>query len=386
MSLQHRRRPLTLILALVLAACSPQASVTPEASPAPTAPITPSPSPSPSPTVEPETTPDSTPATTAPASSFDPEEYTVKAGDDLYGIGRHFRASVAQLQAWNGDRYPSLLDHPEIVQPGWVLVVAGDPAITPLPAATATPEPRLSPGAGAPTPCRVSTRVFGGGARTYTRIPGAGDGLALTFDMGGRMDPALDIMDLLVAEKVCATIFATGAISQTDEGQAVLQIIKDHPELFEIGNHTMHHCDLAQGGGGSPTSSPCPVGAPDAAFIRTELFDAASLIRAATGQNPAPYWRPPYGSVNAVVLAAAADAGYGKTFMWDLDTIDWRPESEGGPATADIVAKVAGGARPGSIVLMHLGGYNTLEAVRELIPALRVQGYSLTSLSDLLSR
>ena len=45
-------------------------------------------------------------------------------------------------------------------------------------------------------------------------------------------------------------------MAQTTQGQQVMAVIKAHPELFEIGNHTMHHCNLVIGGG-SPTTAPC---------------------------------------------------------------------------------------------------------------------------------
>jgi peptidoglycan-N-acetylglucosamine deacetylase len=208
--------------------------------------------------------------------------------------------------------------------------------------------------------------------------------VALTFDMGGRLDPALQIMNLLIANKVCVTLFPTGAMSQTAIGQQVLALVRAHPELFEVGNHTMHHCDLVHGGQGSPTTAPCAGGVPTAAFIRTELTDAAAILKAATGQDPIPYWRPPYGSVSAGVVSAAASVGYTKTLLWDVDTIDWRPISQGGPTAQQIASKVVDNARNGSVVLMHLGGYETLDALRIMIPALRQRGFSLTSISDLL--
>jgi peptidoglycan/xylan/chitin deacetylase (PgdA/CDA1 family) len=46
---------------------------------------------------------------------------------------------------------------------------------------------------------------------------------------------------------------------------------------------------------------------------------------------------------------------------------------------------VVGNARDGSIVLMHLGGYETRDALKAMIPALRDRGFLLTSLSDLLN-
>jgi peptidoglycan/xylan/chitin deacetylase (PgdA/CDA1 family) len=71
--------------------------------------------------------------------------------------------------------------------------------------------------------------------------------------------------------------------------------------------------------------------------------------------------------------------------MWDVDTIDWKPIADGGPTAQQIATKVVGNAGDGSIVLMHLGGYETLNALEIMIPALRDRGFLLTSLSDLLT-
>jgi peptidoglycan/xylan/chitin deacetylase (PgdA/CDA1 family) len=124
---------------------------------------------------------------------------------------------------------------------------------------------------------------------------------------------------------------------------------------------------------------------PTADFIRTQLTEAEAIIRNATGQNPQPYWRPPYGSVNDAVRTAAASVGYTKVFMWDVDTIDWKPISDGGPTAQQIASKVVTNAKDGSNVLMHLGGYETLDALRLMVPGLRDRGFLLTSLSDLLN-
>jgi len=240
-----------------------------------------------------------------------------------------------------------------------------------------------------PTPpvfgCQAGNRVEAGSQQTFATIPNAGHAVALTLDMGGRLDPGIDILDFLIANHVCITLFPTGAMAQTTEGQAVMAIIRAHPELFEIGNHTMHHCDLVRGGGGSPTTVPCVTnGTPTADFIRTELTDSAAILKQYSGQDPIPYWRPPYGSLNDAVGAAAASVGYTKTFMWSVDTIDWKPISDGGPTAEQIASKVISQAVDGSIVLMHLGGYETLDALKIMVPGLRERGFLLTSLSDML--
>jgi peptidoglycan/xylan/chitin deacetylase (PgdA/CDA1 family) len=381
------RVPILLSGLIALTACA-----TPATSPS-TAPSEPSasasasvpggtftPSPFPSPTASEAPAPSADPTPTAVAGTT----YIVLRGDSLAAIARAYGTTTAQLQAWNAGRYPSLADNPNVIEPGWALLVSGDPNVTPRPAPTvapSTPKPTSPPSSGAG--CKAGNRVSAGSAQTFRTIPDAGAGVALTFDMGGRMDPAADIMNFLVANKVCATIFATGVMSQTAQGKQVLAIIKAHPELFEIANHTMYHCDLVRGGGGSPTTAPC-TGSFNADRIRREMTDAEAILSAGTGQNPQPYWRPPYGSVNQAVIDAVASAGYTKTFLWDIDTIDWKPIADGGPSAEQVAAKVIGNSVNGSNVLFHLGGYETLDSLRLIVPGLRDRGFTLTSLSDLL--
>jgi len=367
---RRRRSGAALVLCLALAACSAQGSPSPGL---PTA----------TPSVSPSTVaPSATPQPTAPAGFT---TYVVQGGDTLSSIARTWGTTVNQLQAWNADRYPSLVDDPGSLEAGWILIVAAEEGATPV----ATP----TDGASSPSPpppvtrgCRAGNRAAAGDPETFHVVPGAGDGVALTFDMGGRLDPGVRILNFLIANEVCATLFPTGAMAQTAEGRKIMEIVRDHPELFEIGNHTMHHCDLVRGGGGSPTLAPCQIGGPPSVdFIRAELADAATILEELTGQDPRPYWRPPYGSLNAAVISAAASAGYTKTFMWDIDTIDWKPISEGGPTAQQIATKVITTAEGGSNVLMHLGGYETLDALEIMVPGLRERGFTLTSLSDLLN-
>jgi peptidoglycan/xylan/chitin deacetylase (PgdA/CDA1 family)/LysM repeat protein len=385
-----RRRPappILLALLLVLAACtSPAESPSVEPSPSPIASPTPSPGASPGLTPVPTPTPSVTETPSATPTPVTGTTYTVQPGDGLFAIARAFGTTVEQLQTWNAGRYPTLAANPNVIEPGWVLVVSLEPGVTPRPTPTpapASPRPTQQP---PPTgACTAGNRVAAGAAQTFRTIPNAGPGVALTFDMGGRMDPAVDIMNFLVANRVCATIFATGIMSQTPQGQQVMAIIRAHPGLFEIANHTMYHCDLVRGGGGSPSTTPCAGGPFSAERIRQEMTEAEAILRSGTGQNPQPYWRPPYGSISQPVIDAVASVGYTKTFLWDIDTVDWKPISEGGPTAQQIAARVVGNAVNGSNVLFHLGGYETLESLRLIVPGLRDRGFTLTSLSDLLN-
>ena len=122
----------------------------------------------------------------------------MRAGDTLAAIARAYATTVDQLRDWNAERYPSLTTDLNIIEPGWELVVSREPGVTPRPA---TPAPTPSPGGA--DGCTAGNRVPAGGIQVFRAIPNAGPGVALTFDMGGRMDPAVDIMNFLVANR-CA--------------------------------------------------------------------------------------------------------------------------------------------------------------------------------------
>jgi peptidoglycan/xylan/chitin deacetylase (PgdA/CDA1 family) len=192
--------------------------------------------------------------------------------------------------------------------------------------------------------------------------------------MGGRVGDALAIVDWLVDHEIHASIFMTGAMADnpnTDAGRRVLGIVEAHPELFTLGNHSYTHRDFR-----SLT----------AAEIRDELRRTEAAIAPFCSRDLKPFFRPPNGGYDADVLAAVGAAGYRLTVTWDIDTIDWRPikNDPPGPTADEIVAKVLGRAQGGSIVLMHLGGYETFEALPRIVDGLGDVGYELVNLDELL--
>ncbi len=219
------------------------------------------------------------------------------------------------------------------------------------------------------------------GTAVWSRLTSAGTEVALTFDLGGRTDPALAIAKRLLLNGVCTTIFPTGDAVATPAGNAILEFMDNYPAVFEFGNHTKDHCDLVRGGG----DTGCPVARQPGSFVQSQLTSAGTTIFNVTGQSAVPYWRPPYGSHDRDVRLAAAAAGYRKTVMWHIDTIDWKPPppTDSGPTTVQIIDKVVGTATNGSIVLMHLGGWNTHAALPGMIEGLRSKGLLPTTISDL---
>ena len=192
--------------------------------------------------------------------------------------------------------------------------------------------------------------------------------------MGGRVGDALAIVGWLVQHEVHATIFMTGAMADnpnTDAGRQVLAIVEAHPQLFTLGNHSYTHRDFRT---------------LTAAEIRDELRRTEAAIAPHCSQNLKPFFRPPNGGYNDAVLAAVGAGGYGYTVTWDIDTIDWRPikNDPPGPTADEIVAKVLGRAQGGSIVLMHLGGYETFEALPRIVSGLTDGGYEPVTLDELM--
>lgn len=277
-----------------------------------------------------------------------------------------------------------------------VLVRAADddppPAANPTPTLAVTAEVRVTPtsASGSPSATPPSPTAASTGSPAPTRTlpaptatPPAASGIlvehgnrsskqiALTFDMGGRVEPALDIMNWLTANKVPATIFMTGAMAEnknTEAGREVLRIVAGRPDLFALGNHSYTHPDFRE---------------LTAEEMRSELSRTEVAVAKTTSASLRPWFRPPFGGHNAEVVRTVGAGGYGYTVMWDIDTIDWRPEADGGPTASQIVDKVVTRAQGGSIVLMHLGGYNTLAALPQLVAGVKAKGLEPVTLGTM---
>ncbi|HET6745610.1 MAG TPA: polysaccharide deacetylase family protein [Candidatus Limnocylindria bacterium] len=286
-------------------------------------------------------------------------------GDSLSLIAAAFDTTWQSLVYWNRDRYQSLDPaqpgyDPNRIEVGWRLVVwpglvVGYNPPLPTPSLRPTPQPTKSP--------QTASALVSHGSRSSGMV-------ALTFDMGGRTEPAVAIMSWLRDHGVPATVFMTGAsVNSTSASRQVISIINRQPGLFDLGNHSYSHPDMTGLTAGQVTD---------------ELRRAETAIEAYANQSPRPLFRPPYGAWDSDVLAGAGAAGYRATVLWDVDTIDWKPMSDGGPSAAKIVETVVGRAQGGSIVLMHLGGYKTLDALPGIVAGLRDRGFTLVTLGTLL--
>lgn len=123
--------------------------------------------------------------------------------------------------------------------------------------------------------------------------------------------------------------------------------------------------------------------------IRREVPDATSVIRQVCAVDPAPLFRFPFGDRDSRTIAGVNSAGY-VPVGWTVDTLGWKGVREG-INVHRIVRRVVAAARPGAIVLMHVGAnpydHSTLDAdaLPRLVAALRARGYAFVTLDALLS-
>jgi peptidoglycan/xylan/chitin deacetylase (PgdA/CDA1 family) len=183
--------------------------------------------------------------------------------------------------------------------------------------------------------------------------------VALTFDAGGDVAPALTILSILNNRAVHATWFFTGIWAQQSP-----EIVKGVAQGgYEIGNHTMTHPDL-------PTIA-------DTEVCR-QLNQADMAISGLSSRTTTrPYYRPPNGAINPHVQQLAASIGY-RTVIWTIDTLDWQADS----TPERIIQIIKSGLKPGAIILMHAGSASEAQALDQVITMLQQDGYSLVTLSE----
>ncbi|MBF8188741.1 polysaccharide deacetylase family protein [Nonomuraea sp. K274] len=181
--------------------------------------------------------------------------------------------------------------------------------------------------------------------------------VALTFD-DGPGEHTGRLLDLLRERDVRATFFVLGERVAADPGgHMVRRIVGDGHEL---GNHSWSH----------PLLTDLPY-----ERLKSEIEHTENLVERLTGVRMR-VMRPPYGATDKRVAAETRREGLAQ-ILWSLDTFDWRDRA---PA---IVARRAGRARPGSIVLLHDIHRTTVAAVPRLLDRLAKKGFTFVTVSEL---
>lgn len=187
--------------------------------------------------------------------------------------------------------------------------------------------------------------------------------IALTFDDAPSEHTSDAVLAVLAEKNVQATFFMIGE-NMARHPQAAQRIAAAGHEL---GNHSYSHRRFL-------LRSP--------AFIAREIEDTNALIRAAGYHGPI-HFRPPYGK-KLLGLPWYLARHHITTVMWDSEPARHQP-----PTAEAITAAALAQAHNGAIILLHPFCPDACRAEREALPhiidGLRAQGYTLVTVSTLLT-
>ena len=193
--------------------------------------------------------------------------------------------------------------------------------------------------------------------------------VALTFDAEHpdrphRIGGTERVLDRLDASGVTATFFIQGRWAEAYPELARSAADRGHL----IGNHSFYHARM-------PLLS--------APGLASDVRAAERAIVAATGVNPRPWFRCPFGagSDDPTVRAGLARLGY-REIGWDVEGFDWHIGRRGrGMAREMVAATVVHG--DGAVLLLHPWTTATDHGLEPLINGLRDAGATFVRLDAL---
>ena len=260
-----------------------------------------------------------------------------------------------------------------VVALGWAaapaaVLAAPAPALSPTDAATSASNAArdwyfMSRGAherpGIPSAAAKLLRRYGGhwiGAR--------GDKvLYLTFDAATELGTTKRIVGILERFDVKASFFLTGRYMRENPG--ITRRIFQHGHL--VCNHSYSHPKMTALAG-------------DRAAFAEQVGATERAYHAATGEQLAPFFRPPYGVYSAHSLDLMRDLGY-TTVFWSFAYVDYDEHAQ--PPVSVARARLIAAASPGVVYLLHAGSTSNANALTRVIQDLKHRGYRFATLDEL---
>jgi peptidoglycan/xylan/chitin deacetylase (PgdA/CDA1 family) len=196
--------------------------------------------------------------------------------------------------------------------------------------------------------------------------------VALTFDAEHPSRPGNDrgaevaILDAMAAGAARGTFFLQGRWASAYPELAGRMARDGHL----IGSHSHYH-------------APLPLLSSEG--LRFDLEEAERRIKDATGIDPKPWFRFPFGdgADDAGVLDALEAAGY-RNVGWNVDSEDWR-EDASPPSVRDAVVEGALQREDAVVVLFHTWSAATAAALPSILEDLQAHGASFLSAAELAS-
>jgi peptidoglycan-N-acetylglucosamine deacetylase len=194
--------------------------------------------------------------------------------------------------------------------------------------------------------------------------------VALTFDAEHPDRPwcppgnAERILDVLAEREVRATFFIQGRWAESFPDTARRMAEEGHL----VGHHSKYHARmtlLSDDG------------------MRADVLEGEAAIVAATGADPHPWFRCPFGDGrdDPRVQSALAGLGY-RDVGWNVVAEDWEPWREGSAIAGDAVSAVRDRG-DGAVVLLHTWPGGTGDAVGPIVHELADGGASFVGIDEL---
>ena len=196
--------------------------------------------------------------------------------------------------------------------------------------------------------------------------------VALTFDAehpDRPTDPAAEprLLDALAKAEVRSTFFIQGRWAEAHPAVAKRIATDGH----HVGHHSHYHVRMVGLSGHG---------------LKIDIARGETAILEATGVDPHPWFRLPFGSGadDRRVLGAIRAAGY-RHAGWHIAAVDWEPER----SHRDVETTVVEGALArgdGTIVLLHSWPDQAVGAVPAIVRRLRARGATFVGIDELPER
>jgi len=184
--------------------------------------------------------------------------------------------------------------------------------------------------------------------------------VALTFHGAGDAAMAQKLLKILKDTQTPVTVFAVGAWLKADNTIAKQILDGGH----DLGNHTMNHLQ-------SKTLS--------ATKLDSEINGCAKELVSLIG-NHGKFFRPSGTQYSTpLIRKTALKYGYKKCISYDVDSHDYQDVGK-----VSVIKNVMSTVKNGSIISLHFGHQDTIDALPTLITQLRAKGLTPVTLSTML--
>ena len=207
----------------------------------------------------------------------------------------------------------------------------------------------------------VDRTVF---AKSTKKLPvyrvdnGEDNAIAISFDAAWGADKTKRIVDLLTERNLKATFFLVGFWA--DAYKEEVAYIADNG--MEIGNHSKNHLHM---------------NSLDEVKTKEEIEYVNHAVRTMTGVTPKVF-RAPFGEYDDKLISCVEECGM-TAVQWDVDSLDWK-----GISGAEIIKRVVGKVKSGSIILCHNNSDHILDALPTILDELTAKGYKFVTVGELL--